>query len=355
MRALPDVLQSSDRLFQVFSDGFEVLLNAPTLSQFILALFNATHDPFISTRWWPCIRDLYADMIRKYANEIAYPNKHENSDVTILRGLTKEGLDGLGTTIFNEAGYWRIQYSRARSFRPLGIGAKPVNSIYDPFNDSGFHYNKSFLQSERFWVGELLGKITSLFYNKFPFATLHALLIPEQGGRHPQYLLPEYHEWAWNVVEKVGEKIPGFGGGYNSRGAFASVNHLHFQTFHEPAGLPITKREWSHNGGDIPYPIGCWIFRSKKESWEWIYHCIRENIAFNLIYLPGSIFCIERKMQGTYKHERWTSGFAWYEYAGGMIALKAAHYSYLTRNPDVIPMEFAKTALPVHNEHTRMQ
>ena len=41
------------------------------------------------------------------------------------------------------------------------------------------------------------------------------------------------------------------------------------------------------------------------------------DISYNLIYLPGRLYCLPRRRQGTYHHSSWASGFAWYETAGG--------------------------------------
>jgi hypothetical protein len=78
----------------------------------------------------------------------------------------------------------------------------------------------------------------SLVFNKYPFMPGHALIIPNRNnGRRPQFLTPA-------LVDDL-EKIQEFFGkgkiyAWNSRGAFASVNHAHFQASDY---LPLTVEE----------------------------------------------------------------------------------------------------------------
>ena len=77
-----------------------------------------------------------------------------------------------------------------------------------------------------------------LLYNKFPFVDLHSLLVPRRLENAPQFLHRHHHEAAWAMTLALGETLPGVGLGYNSFGAFASVNHLHFQLFLRPDSQP---------------------------------------------------------------------------------------------------------------------
>jgi hypothetical protein len=89
------------------------------------------------------------------------------------------------------------------------------------------------------------------------------------------------------------------------------------------------------------YPLPCIVFDSWEASWQWMERIYRQNVhSFNLLYTPGKVYCFERKRQGTYRHARWTSGFAWYELSGNMITFSRADYISLT--PEQIEKEFKK-------------
>ena len=126
--------------------------------------------------------------------------------------------------------------------------------------------------------------------------------------------------------------MKGVAAGYNSRGAFSSVNHLHFQLFIREKELPVTAKKWQHNGGAEVYPAACHVFSSTKESGEFIEHLHKTNTAYNLLYFPGSMYCFPRKMQGSYTHAEWTAGFSWYELAGGILTANQDSYATLTKS-----------------------
>ena len=127
------------------------------------------------------------------------------------------------------AGPWQVMFNPIRALRPPRISGQQFDGLLRPFDPAGFHFNKPFLAKEILWEGELAGKPARLLYNKFPFARLHGLLVPEPLRELPQYLTPELHGWAWDLCAQSG--VPGLCLGYNSYGAGASVNHLHFQSF----------------------------------------------------------------------------------------------------------------------------
>ena len=59
----------------------------------------------------------------------------------------------------------------------------------------------------------------------------------------------------WQLVEAQQTVLPGFAVGYNSIGACASVNQLHFQSFIRPEPLPIEQLRWRHNGGGDDHQV----------------------------------------------------------------------------------------------------
>jgi hypothetical protein len=104
--------------------------------------------------------------------------------------------------------------------------------------------------------------------------------------------------------------------------------------------LPVQSEQWQHNGGAEPYPAQCERFTDMHRAWEYIEGMHQENIAYNLLYVPGELYCLSRRMQGSYSHSDWTAGFAWYEMCGGMVSFNRQQYDSLDAAD--IEAEFAK-------------
>ena len=133
------------------------------------------------------------------------------------------------------------------------------------------------------------------------------------------------------------------GFGYNSLGAFASVNHLHFQMFVKPAGLPVMHADLQHNGGNTPYPTHCAAFDTPESAWVLLSELHTNNTPYNLLYSKDRLYIFPRQKQGCYAQPAWTSGFAWLEMAGGMITFNRENYVNLDQA--TIAQELAKLAL----------
>ncbi|OOZ36145.1 hypothetical protein BOW51_08600 [Solemya velesiana gill symbiont] len=98
----------------------------------------------------------------------------------------------------------------------------------------------------------------------------------------------EDNEYIWHVTRLLGETLPGVGFGYNSYGAGASVNHLHFQMFLRDKPLPVAHERWQHNGGGEVYPAQCYRFDSPDTAWKILAALHQVETTYNLVYLPGS-------------------------------------------------------------------
>jgi len=133
------------------------------------------------------------------------------------------------------------------------------------------------VRKELLWSGELSGRAVSLFYNKFPLLDRHALLVPDPDDCRPQYLERRDHCFVWDLLESSAGSLEGLGFGFNSYGAFASVNHLHAQTFVRTRPLPITHARWIHNGGPDAYPLDCRRFGAPGEAWDFVAHLHRRE------------------------------------------------------------------------------
>ena len=121
-----------------------------------------------------------------------------------------------------------------------------------------------------------------------------------------------------------------FGVGYNSLGACASVNHLHFHGFIQNYSLPVELKQWSHNGGDVDYPMSCLIKIDKQDAWSFIQSLHDKNIPYNILYRPGCCYILPRKIQGSAGVSSAVSGAGWAEECGLFVAAGEADIELLS-------------------------
>jgi diadenosine tetraphosphate (Ap4A) HIT family hydrolase len=324
--------QSRAALEEAFITGLERQLDTPSLGAFILVLANASFDADI----WPRLHDRLADRFQALASDIAdtlrsgrQPDAPDD-DLMVFLKLMAMGFAAVKTTEFRRAGPWELQFNPLRALRPARASGQPASGCRPPaFNNQGFHFNKPFLAPEVLWEGRLLSHDARVLYNKFPFAPLHTLLVPEPERTLPQMLSQEMHHYAWHLAESLGQGLPGAGIAYNSYGAHASVNHLHFQMVVRSAPLPLLASGWLHNGGATPYPMDCQVFASALEAWFFLDHLHQREIPYNLYYLPGRLYCLPRRPQGSQPAPAWSAGFAWHEVAGGVSTFRRDDFTGL--------------------------
>lgn len=329
-----DIFSSSAEYKNTFNKGLIELAKDGGLGTFILAMANATFDQEIYQETKTLLQASFVKLQLKYVDSFTQGKKVSDVDEDLLVFLKMicVGFDTLQTTAFRYESDWEFQFNRVRGFRPNRITQQQIDSLFLKFSASGFNFNKPFLVKERLWEGEYKNKQLSLYYNKYPFAHYHTLLVPEREKQLPQFLELIQHNMMWEFLESIGRSMEGVGVGYNSRGAFSSVNHLHFQLFVRDKKLPVTAKKWQHNGGDEAYPTACHVFTCVKESGQFIEHLHKTNTAYNLLYFPGRVYCFPRKMQGSYTHAEWTPGFSWYELAGGILTANQDSYAALTES-----------------------
>jgi hypothetical protein len=318
------------------------LLSYPGLGSYILVHANACFDREI----YQILREelthrfeRLAGYCREALSEGQSLGGAEDDQLVFLK-LMAIGFEDIRATEFRQAGKWELQFNHVRAFRPSRMSRQPVRGIRRPFDPNGFNFNKPYLRKEVFWAGKLLGEEVELLYNKFPFAPLHGLLVPDRKARHEQLLSARLHHYVWSLAENFGVGLPGLGIAYNSYGAYASVNHLHFQLYVRSSPLPIELAHWKHNGGSLSYPSSCRVFCSASEAWAFIEVLHKSETSYNLIYRPGRLYCLARKRQGSYEHAPWTHGFAWYELAGGVTTFSRTDFD--TLDETAIEQEMAK-------------
>ena len=329
---LPPLFSSREALTQGFEDGLRRQAALPGMGTFILTLANASADPSLWGPLRPQLADRFAALTDQCRQGLrtGQPLGIPEDDLIVFLKLALIGFDGLETTQIRQAGPWEIQYNPLRALRPARASTqKYANALPPPFSETGFHFNKPFLRPEILWEGTLLRHPIRLLYNKFPFVPLHGLLVPVPERGLPQQLQQEWHLFAWHACQGLGQGIAGFKVTYNSYGAQASVNHLHFQTCVRDTPLPVEAAHWQHNGGSVPYPVACHCFTSSLDAWFFIDHLQQIHQPFNLIYTPDRFYCLPRKPQGSHLQPDWSPGHAWYEMAGGMTAFNRADFDRL--------------------------
>jgi hypothetical protein len=310
-----------------FAAALADMLAAQTgLGTYILVLANAAYDPAI---WHPLEHALAARHAELAASVTEAQRRGDTlnetaDDIQVFLTLHAIGFEHLHTMQRRTIDPWTVMFNPLRALRPPRHSGQAYQGLLRPFDRAGFHFNKSFLAKEIFWQGELAGRAARLLYNKFPFARLHGLLVPEPLCELPQYLNEAMHHWAWDVCTAAG--IPGLCLGYNSQGAGASVNHLHFQSFVQAEPLPVQHARFSHNGGSESYPLPCQRVAKVDEAWQWIDRLNQQGTPYNLIYSPACMHLVARVPQDSAALNDTCRGYGWSEMAGVVTRFSLDEY-----------------------------
>lgn len=331
---------SQAALARCFEDGLERMLRHDLLGVFILVLANASFEEAMFARLQSTLKNAFDRWCARFDADDPRAAEAAPDDVAVFRRLRELGFEHLMTTRWRSAGPWQLQFNQLRALRPPRMSSTVVECLHAPFNADGFHFNKPFLAREVMWEGLLGGASVRVLYNKFPFAERHALLVPDPGRCHPQFLGVDEHQLIWQITAQLGGRIPGIGFGYNAYGAYASVNHLHFQMFARERGrYPIESALWRHNGGRQPYPVPVQRCVDPQRSWQALQSLHANGQPYNLVYRPGCVYIASRATQGSYTHSAWTAGFAWSELAGAITLFDDAVFARLGEQD--IASEFA--------------
>ena len=315
----PSPLTSLPALESNFADGLAAMLESDrSLGVYILVLANAAYDPKLWSQLAHALSARHAELAAALTDALRNGRNvtEPDDDVLVFLKLNTIGFEHLGLMESRRAGPWDVMFNPIRALRPPRISGVKFDSLLRPFDRTGFHFNKPFLAKEVLWEGTLAGKPVRLLYNKFPFARLHGLLVPEPQREMPQYLTHELHGWAWHLCAPSG--MPGLCLGYNSTGAGASVNHLHFQSFVQTNALPVKDPRFVHNGGSEPYPLPCRRFREPADAWFELDRLHENNIPYNLIYSKNCLHLVARVPQDSDKLGDACRGYGWSEMAGAV-------------------------------------
>ena len=328
---------SLDRYPALFAEGLGRLLADHRLGTFILVLANALQDERLHQR-------LEAALVARFealADELTRAlrqgggNEHPSDDLLVFLKLMAVGLEHLAPAQVRRAGPWELQYNPLRAFRPARMSQAAIEELKAPFDPNGFHFDKPFLQAEILWQGRLLGRPCRLFYNKFPFAPGHALLVPEPEAQRPQFLTRQAHEFAWSLLEEIGGDLPFSGLAYNARGACSSVNHLHFQFYAGKVnGYPVEAPHWRHHGGNRPWPGSVQCHQDRDAAWRAIQALHERPCPYNLLYRPGRLYVMPRPFQTGRAAAPWCGCLGWAELAGTFTL--ARHETFLELSAEEI-------------------
>ena len=339
-----DVFASPSALRDAFEQKLIELLEQDVLGVFILVLANASFERSTFERLHQPLAAAFARWNARFDAGDDRVTAAPADDVEVFERLRRLGFERLEVTRWKRLGPWEVQFNQLRALRPPRMSQAAVTCLDKPFDPEGFHFNWPFLRKEVFWEGELAGAPVRLLYNKFPFAELHGLLVAQPSACRPQSLTQDDHALVWEIALDLGRHLPGLGFGYNAYGAYASVNHLHFQMFMRSSGrYPIESPRWRHNAGNEPYPLPVQRHTDGRSAWLAVRQLHAAGHAYNLLYRPGCMYVVQRAIQGSYAQSDWTGGFAWSELVGAITTFDVDDFERLTEED--IDAEFGRLAI----------
>lgn len=292
-----------------FATGLKHMLTPDGLGAFILVLANSMQD-----------QELFAllndDLNHTFDSLKSLDPTGPEDDLSVFAALAATGIQGFSGWEYHTLSPWELVVNPLRSLRPARVSSEVFREIQQPFDPARFHFNKPFLRPEILWEGDWEGVPMRVLYNKFPFAPWHLLVVPEPEQTLPQFLTQTHHARMMALVTGQADALPGLGMAFNSLGAYASINQLHFQGFVREAPFPIELPRWQHNGGGDEYPLECWHSDSLQDSWQRIAALHQANQPYNLLYRANGCYILPRQGQGMVELPAWAQGIAWHEICG---------------------------------------
>ena len=316
----------ADGFHRLFIEHLRQMLAPDQVGAFILVLANSLQDESLRQSLRADLKATLKRMVQRFrAGEL----NATDDDRAVFSALCEIGMDSLDVWRTRTAGVWELNFNPLRALRPARASAEKVESIEKAFDAGGFNFNRAFLRPEILWQGQWRDASLRVLYNKFPFAPWHLIIVPDPEKEIPQYLNKAQHVRMWELVDSVQDSLPGFAAGYNSIGACASVNQLHFQSFMRAEILPLELPHWRHNGGSDPYPMVCTAAASVTESWSVLRQLHADNQPYNLLYRPGRCYVLQRRMQGSDGIEPLVRGAGWIEECGVFNIAEPAQFDAL--------------------------
>lgn len=306
-----------------FAAALKNMLTPDGLGAFILVLANSMQDEELRSL-------LKEDLDRTFAQLLEKNPDGPVDDRSVFAALAETGIDGLGCWETCQQGAWELVINPLRTLRPARASGEVFSEIQRPFDPARFHFNKPFLKPEILWDELWQGGQLRVLYNKFPFAPWHLLVVPEPQQTLPQFLTYKHHARIMELVTEQVNALSGLGMAFNSLGAYASINQLHFQGFVRESALPLESFHWLHNGGQTPYPFTCFRTTTAQEAWEIIDDCHVRNQPYNLLYRENVCYVLPRVGQGLVALPEWAQGIGWHETCGIFTIPESAALDFYT-------------------------
>ena len=299
----------------LFVTQLKNMLSADELGAFILVLANSHQDAFLKNVLQDDLTNTFMALKDNFVTDRLNATQ-DDSDV--FNQLLDVALEDIPAWSYKTIGNWQLACNSMRQLRPARASSQILMTIKQPYDEKKFHFNKPFLEPEILWEGLYKKLKLRVLYNKFPFSDYHLLIVIVPEKNSSQMLTQEMHQYASVMTDDVSEVFPGFGLGFNSLAAGASVNHLHFQGFIRDQVFPIENSFWKHHGGDVEYPLTVKCFTDTDLAWYYINDLINQDTAFNCLYRKNSCYIIPRKYQGTVELPDWLAGAGWLDVVGVM-------------------------------------
>ena len=309
------IAEDLNQFKQLFVSKLKGILSDDQLGAFILVLANSRQDGFLQAG---LDDDLKQAFVALKENFLAGSLDAAQDDIDVFRQLLDLDLAELSVWQSRQVGDWEVTYNAMRKLRPARASSQILTSIMQPYDASKFHFNKPFLKPEILWQGEFKGINSRVLFNKFPFSDCHLLIVLSPEKNSSQLLTWQDHQYVSALVAELAETFPGFGIGFNSLAAGASVNHLHFQGFVRETGFAIESDRWSHNGGETEYPLAVECFDDTESSWAYLQQLVLQDRAFNCLYRGERCYVVPRKYQGSVELPEWLQGAGWIDVAGAI-------------------------------------
>jgi diadenosine tetraphosphate (Ap4A) HIT family hydrolase len=315
------VASSLAQFRQVFSEGLARMLAPDEPGAYILALANSLQSAELRAQLAAALSANFAELKRGFE---AGRLDITADDREVFQQLLAINPQALETNRKMQAGDWAIQLNSMRALRPPRAASQTVTRLTRAFDADKFNFNKPFLRPEILWQGMWQGNELRVLYNKFPLAPWHMLIVPNPALGHAQFLTADYHFMAAQLVLQQQAALTGLTLGYNSLGAYASVNHLHFHGVIRERAFPVESRQWKHHGGHRAYPLSlCW-FESAEASWDEIERLHAASQAYNLLYTRQGIYVMARQFQNSVEVPAIMRGAGWPELCGEVTVTSMA-------------------------------
>ncbi|XP_070071250.1 GDP-D-glucose phosphorylase 1 [Drosophila takahashii] len=129
-----------------------------------------------------------------------------------------------------------------------------IENLNPTFKPSMFNFNKVDAREIIMTIDDANGSPeVQMIINKSPITKYHTLICPEVGKNHVQRITREVLQFCITFMRSIDDKDMRMG--YNSPGALASVNHLHFHLLHMPQDLYIDQAPLDELVGGYVYRL----------------------------------------------------------------------------------------------------